>query len=440
MLKKCFLVIVLIMIIIPIMFFNYEKDSVSIVDNRMLTELTDFKMNTVNQYINDRIGFREEAIEVYNDLNEKIFNVSTNPQLMMGEEGNLYPKISSIETFNDYHHNLLKTIKRIQNYCEDRDIDFYYMVNPSKTTIMLNELPKGIKYNTNWLNDFVLEAQELGINLVDNYHYFKELESDGYLYNKKYDTYHRNDYGAFLGINNLLKLMNLPVNRLEDFDIERDLDVKNDKVYNFDAKNKPFTYTNKYKDGLIMADDFKEFLYYTQNNNGPKLLSFEGSYLLTNDRTEKFIANHFSETVAVHDYQNIFNINYYLNIFDPAIVLFEMADYTFQEYYFSQYYMETIELQPLLNLEITDIFNQEGRLQYIKEINGEYVNYIIKKPVDCFDYKYLLVGDKIYDLYTYDNENIALTILLKNDININSARVITKKANENFGLAYSLFQ
>ena len=80
MLKKCFLVIVLIMIIIPIMFFNYEKDSVSIVDNRMLTELTDFKMNTVNQYINDRIGFREEAIEVYNDLNEKIFNVSTNPQ------------------------------------------------------------------------------------------------------------------------------------------------------------------------------------------------------------------------------------------------------------------------------------------------------------------------------------------------------------------------
>ena len=217
-------------------------------------------------------------------------------------------------------------------------------------------------------------------------------------------------------------------------------DLKNDKVYNFDAKNKPFTYTNKYKDGLIMADDFKEFLYYTQNNNGPKLLSFEGSYLLTNDRTEKFIANHFSETVAVHDYQNIFNINYYLNIFDPDIVLFEMADYTFQEYYFSQYYMETIELQPLLNLEITDIFNQEGRLQYIKEINGEYVNYIIKKPVDCFDYKYLLVGDKIYDLYTYDNENIALTILLKNDININSARVITKKANANFGLAYSLFQ
>ena len=55
------------------MFFNYEKDSVSIVDNRMLTELTDFKMNTVNQYINDRIGFREEAIEVYNDLNEKNF-------------------------------------------------------------------------------------------------------------------------------------------------------------------------------------------------------------------------------------------------------------------------------------------------------------------------------------------------------------------------------
>ena len=184
-----------------------------------------------------------------------------------------------------------------------------------------------------------------------------------------------------------------------------------------------------------MADDFKEFLYYKQNNNGPKLLSFEGSYLLTNDRTEKFIANHFSETIVVHDYQNVFNINYYLNIFKPDIVLFEMADYTFQEYYFARYYMETMQLQPVLNV---DNFIQKGELQYSKEINGEYITYIIKNPDESFDYKYLMTDDDVYDLYKYDNENIALTILLENNFDINNVSVITKDKDNNVGYSYKL--
>ena len=440
MVKKCFLAIILILIMLPIMFFNYDKNSASDIDNRMLTELTDFKIDTVNQYLNDRIGFRTKAIEVYNDFNEEVFNVSTNPQLMMGKEGNLYPNINTIETFNDYHYDFLTTIKKIQDYCTDRGIAFYYMIDPSKSTIMVDDLPTGVNYNTNWLDELVLEAENLGINLVDNYHYFKELENNDTLYNKKYDTYHWNDDGAFLGINNLLKSMNLTENKLEDYDREKNLDVKNDDIYDLNTIIKPLDYTNKYKDGLKMADDFKEFLYYIQNNNGPKLLSFEGSYLLTNDRTEKFIANHFSKTIVVHDYQNIFNINYYLNIYNPDIVLFEMADYTFKEYYFSQYYMENIELQPAFNLETKDIYNQKEKLKYTKEIDGEYVSYIVKNPTDDFDYKYMLINNKVYDLYKYDEENIALTILLENDFDINKATVITKKADTDFGLSYNLLK
>ena len=165
------------------------------------------------------------------------------------------------------------------------------------------------------------------------------------------------------------------------------------------------------------------------------MLSFEGSYLLTNDRTEKFIANHFSETIVVHDYQNVFNINYYLNIFKPDIVLFEMADYTFQEYYFAKYYMETMQLQPVLNV---DNIIQKGELQYSKEVNSEYVTYIIKNPNEAFDCKYLIADDDVYDLYKYDNENIALTILLENDFDINNVSVITKDKDNNVGYSYKL--
>ena len=66
MLKKCFLVVIFILIIVPIICFNHDKDVASNIDNRMLTELTDFKLETVNNYVNDRIGFREWAINIYN--------------------------------------------------------------------------------------------------------------------------------------------------------------------------------------------------------------------------------------------------------------------------------------------------------------------------------------------------------------------------------------
>lgn len=108
MLKKCFLVVIFILIIVPIICFNHDKDVASNIDNRMLTELTDFKLETVNNYVNDRIGFRERAINIYNAINEKIFNVSTNPQLMIGKDNNIYPIVNSIPEFNDYHECFFK--------------------------------------------------------------------------------------------------------------------------------------------------------------------------------------------------------------------------------------------------------------------------------------------------------------------------------------------
>lgn len=435
MLKKCFLVVIFILIIVPIICFNHDKDVASNIDNRMLTELTDFKLETVNNYVNDRIGFREEAINIYNAINEKIFNVSTNPQLMIGKDNNIYPTVNSIPEFNDYHECFLNTVKNMQDYCEERGVKFYYMIDPSKATIMTDKLPNGINYNSYWLDELISKAKDMGINLVDNYNYFKEIDVEIPLYNKRYDSYHWNDDGAFYGINNLLNSIGVEENNLEDFTREKYPGAKDEDVYDLTTDLKPEDYTDKYKEGLMMADDFKEFLYYKQNNNGPKLLSFEGSYLLTNDRTEKFIANHFSETIVVHDYQNVFNINYYLNIFKPDIVLFEMADYTFQEYYFARYYMETMQLQPVLNV---DNIIQKGVLQYSKEINGEYITYIIKNPDESFDYKYLMTDDDVYDLYKYDNENIALTILLENDFDINNVSVITKDKDNNVSCSYKL--
>ena len=181
-----------------------------------------------------------------------------------------------------------------------------------------------------------------------------------------------------------------------------------------------------------MHKDFNDFYYFKANNNAPSVLSFQGSYLMTSDRTEKFLANNFSKTVAIHNYQNIFNINYYLNIFRPDIVIFEVADYTFAEYYFAQYYMETMFLPLTL-----DKFNEYKKndkcedLNYIKDINGEYVTYIFDNVANKYEYAYLLIDDKIYDLRKYDNENMALTILKEDDFDVDDVKVIYVDEEDN---------
>ena len=441
--KVIFVFFILSAIIVPIMFFNHEKNVASSLDNRMLTELENYSLENVENYISDRIGFRENMILFYNKINRELFDVITSGDLMLGsDKENLYPKISSTTKFDGYHQKFLDSVKEIQNYLEDRGIGFYFIFEPSKSSIMKDNLPEGLNYSNEWIDDFVYKAKEMNINIVDNYTYFNLIKDEESLYNISYDTYHWNDNGAFLGVNNLLEKIsndyfNVQINDIDEYDLiikEKDEDGKDidDYVVEYIPKNKAINLSNKYYSGLEMHKDFNDFYYFKANNNAPSVLSFQGSYLMTSDRTEKFLANNFSKTVAIHNYQNIFNINYYLNIFRPDIVIFEVADYTFAEYYFAQYYMETMFLPLTL-----DKFNEYKKndkckdLNYIKDINGEYVTYIFDNVANKYEYAYLLIDDKMYDLRKYDNENMALTILKEDDFDVNDVKVIYVDEEDN---------
>ena len=412
------------------MFFNHEKEVASSIDNRMLTILDVINAENVENYISDRIGFREEMINAYNAVNKGLFNIISGADLMIGSNGeDIYPKISSIGEYNYYHEMFLDSVKRIQDYCEARNIEFYFMLEPSKTSIVKDSLPIGLNYNTDWIDEFVLKANEKGINFVDNYTYFNSIKDDVILYNKVYDTYHWNDTGAFYGINNLLSTMGLEENKLSDYEIiqkqygENGTKI-NDTVYELIPKKESRNLSEKYVDGLLMEDDFKEFRYYENDNAGSSLLSFQGSYFMTEDRTSKFLANNFSKTVGIHNYQNIFNINYYLNIYRPDIVVFEVADYTFAEYYFAQYYMETMSLPPTLDSLIGFKENKSNRaIKYITEVNGEYLTYIFSNAGNKYTYGFLCIDGLIYDLRKYDNENMALTILKNDDFDIEDVTI-----------------
>lgn len=443
--KYIFIVCIVLIIIIPLVFFNHKKEVASSLDNRMLTTLDVIDAENVENYISDRIGFREEMINVYNTVNRDLFNVISGADLMVGLNGeDIYPKISSIETYNQYHEMFLNSVKRIQDYCEARNIKFYFILEPSKTSIINDNLPLGLNYNTDWIDEFVIRANEKGINFVDNYTYFNSIKNDILLYNKTYDTYHWNDTGAFYGINNLLSSMGLKENDLADYDVILKKYDENgakidDTVFELVPKIEAKDLSQKYANGLLMQDDFKEFRYYESDNGNLSLLSFQGSYFMTEDRTSKFLANNFSKTIGVHNYQNIFNINYYLNIYRPDIVIFEVADYTFGEYYFAQYFMETMITPPTLaSLNGLNENSYDVGIEYRTELDGEYLTYIFSNAGNKYTYGYLCVDDLIYDLRKYDNENMALTILKDDDFDIENVIIKYVDIDNNSIDVYSL--
>ena len=63
----------------------------------------------------------------------------------------------------------------------------------------------------------------------------------------------------------------------------------------------------------------------------------------------KFLENSFAEYIAVHDYQNVMNLDYYFNIFQPDCVVFEVAEYAMLDDYFSFDTMKAMELNPALS-------------------------------------------------------------------------------------------
>ena len=159
--------------------------------------------------------------------------------------------------------------------------------------------------------------------------------------------------------------------------------------------------TEKYDKEVKRDIQQNHFNYIKGNNtNLPKALVFQGSYL--NGR-EKYLADRFSQYIAVHNYQNIFDIDYYYNMFQPDIVVFEVAEYTINNTYFTSEKMGNMKLNPALQ---TTKYTYEGVVQYSLEKGNAIDKLIFKGLPDDIEYAYLKIRDKVYDIKFLDGEYI----------------------------------
>ncbi|MDM8212006.1 alginate O-acetyltransferase AlgX-related protein [Mediterraneibacter glycyrrhizinilyticus] len=430
-----------VIIAVPIITFNWKENVVSEIDNRELTnnpfgdnyvsdgstDLTD----AIEDYLQDRIGLRDEMITAYTVLNDRLFHEMVHPTYEYGKDGYVFGKTGNNVVFSDYHVQFADMVEKIQTYCEERSIPFVFVFDPSKSTVLQDKLANGINYNAEWVQEFKNVLDEKGINYVDNTDLLKEKTEEGEaVFNQKYNAGHWNDLGAFYGVNNILENLNnfiptIHINTKDEFDITEKLNetlqVSRFPIHEYEPEFSPkceiTDLTEEFQDEVEIDYQYRTFIYtlnQTRKDEGaPKALVFQGSYM--NGMGYKFLENSFGEYIAVHDYQNVTNFDYYYNIFQPDCVIFEVAEYTMTERYFSSDRMKNMDMNPAIDT-FSNLPTEEYDLnedEIVTETGNELTKIRVSAIPEDTEYAYLLIGDKVFDLMK-DEEGDGYTVTVEN--------------------------
>lgn len=434
-----------IVILLPALFMNFKRNQISYIDNRSLLEVEDIFnegniFDNLKSYVDDRIGFRTEIVDIYAKVMDKVFNEITHPKYEYGTEEFIMSKAEENEFDPDFMEIYADFIKSFQDYCIDRNIKFLYAVEPRKELIYPEYITEGYNYENkdieyfiellelngvNYLNNVetLQKAKEIGVEEALNNLYldgkteengeinYNEINSN-LLFDQKYDARHWNEAGAIIGISAILDRLNLLDSRVDKFNLSnyKSEEYINDTLVasNFEI-NETTNHFNLINDNSIEIEDleaeirrhqsFRNFTQYKnlENEDAPRILIFAGSYF--NDK-EKFLTESFSEVIKVHNYRNVLDYEYYINIFNPDIVLFESTEYTHFDFYFPDNEMEDkIHMKTLQSFMENENIKEEEFAKVI-EVNkdGENLtNFTIEVESDESFFAYAYINNRILD-------------------------------------------
>lgn len=356
-LRKVFIGIFFILLFIPFLCFNRKEDVVSEIDNRMLrkspfeTEEGEALSDSIEAYVEDRIGLRDEMIAVYTKVNDVLFGEMIHPSYEWGKDGYVFAKSSDRIIFEDYHIVFAQMVADLQTYCEEKGVPFLFAITPSKESVLRDKLPAGYYYNNDWVPLFFEELEKRGVNYVDTTPLLCDKEAQGEaVFNRQYDARHWNDLGAYYGTNEILEALGkqqdgIHINDKSEFDIGTGLMTSllvsefkiNEEVPVFTRKSDIIDLTEEWDSEVERNEQYSHFRY-TMNperkeEGAPKALVFQGNYM--NVYGAKFFENSFGEYIAVHNYENVINMEYYFEMFQPDCVIFEVTEWTVLNAYFS---------------------------------------------------------------------------------------------------------
>ncbi len=444
-----FAVLFALLLLVPLGLMNHGKNVVSELDNRVLTEAPTFGdagyQSKLEKYISDRIGGRSFMIRLYTRLHDTLLGEMVHPTYTYGKSGYVFFKMHPNIEYTSYHQHFAQAILQMQEYCESRGAKFYLLVNPEKISVYRRYLPDGVNYNDEWMNSFFAELDRLGVTYVSNVDYLRELSYEEQVFNHQYNAGHWNDLGCYYGMNQLFARMHedFPAVReltFDDFDIttrlQTSLQVSEFPIYEEEpafASHATFTNLTSSIQGEVKLDPSYRGLHYFVNNAEnaeqlPKLLIFQGSYL---NGWPQYMFQNTSIELGVHNYQNVFNLPYYFQLLNPDAVVFEIAEYVFNNNYFSVSSMLSLDFPPALVDEGSDE-SLEILVSSLPELDTSLDSVII--PGNGLDtirvsrsfgmkYAWLILDDRVIDL-TDSGDGSFEAIVLKDTVQAQSDAIL----------------
>lgn len=421
------LVLFALLLLLPLARFNFQPDVVSEIDNRRLADNPfsaesresgeDFS-KSIENYVSDRIGYRDEMILAYTVANDKLFHKMVHPSYMYGKDGYVFfDGITKIE-YSEFHEEFADLVLDIQNYCQARGVPFLFAFEPSKIAALSEYLPEGYNYDRTWVDQFLNALDERGVHYIDNTPLLREKHEAGEtVFNVKYDAGHWNNLGAFYGVNHIFEELHKDVptivpNSLEDFTITETLEESlpvstfpiSEMVPEFQGKAEVERVTEEYSKEVARVQKHPHFDYIRNPQKlaagAPKTLVFQGSYM--NGKGAKFLANGLGEYIAVHNYQNVLNFPYYFQLFQPECVIFEVTEYTMNEGYFDLEKMKSLAWNEPLAQKAEALAAAADAYCDASSIvveQGEHFTNITWAASESYDHIWLVTGEKEFDMW-----------------------------------------
>lgn len=421
------------MLLVPLFLTNTDRDIKSDFDNRVLAELPEFGESgyagKIKSYLQDRIGFRDQIVTGYQLLNRYVAGELTHPSYTYGQDGYMFFKMHNNVQYGDYHKTFAEAVLKMKDYCESRNAKFYFMLDPEKISVYRRYLPVGVNYNDEWVDELLTYMKELGIVCINNKDLLIEYSYEKQVFNHQYDAGHWNDLGSYYATNNLWSAVhddfpNVIEYTEDDFYIStRTGDYLASSRFPVNETIPYYSPKYEWKDrtsefSAVKRHDNYQYIRLFENvsdkaEDYPRMLVFHGSYY---NRKPEFFVGRSKEYIGIHDYQNVLDLDYYFTIFQPEVVVFEVAEYTFTDRYFDSGKMKSLDYNPCL---VKDEDGSEAAIEtakrqaeWHKTESGSDLYLIHRKGFDevymekdysSIKYAYLFAENRIYDLKKDDH-------------------------------------
>lgn len=267
--KIIYIANILLICCIPVLTMPFYRTELINFEKRDLSAFPEFVnegeinsefFNEFDAYLLDNFNFRNELVEINTILHEKIFNVSSEEQVILGSDDWLYFEKTSMDysklnTLTDVEILQIKQcIEMMKEYAELNGSEFRFTIAPNKNSIYPDNMPY------NYLQKETSSNLELLENILDNSSYvslFNVLKNTDEITYLKRDS-HWNNYGAYLGFAAIMNSFGVDIG----FTIEKE-EIRNEFIADLEGMlypnggeldeqiyytfNKDFDFTSRFK-------------------------------------------------------------------------------------------------------------------------------------------------------------------------------------------------